>query len=266
VPPPGTERVPWSLSRIAWAVGAAAAVVGLNLISELPLAASVVVIVLAIAVLGLALRPLLPRGTFRAASGVPTLVLLRGLVSAAFTAGDVYIPYFFSSHYGFSPAASGITLTLGSVSWATASWVQGRLGDRFGQLAGIRTGVGLVIVGVLSAVATAAFHLNPAVLIVGWTITGFGMGFMYPRFSVLTLRWSRDDERGFNSSALTISESAGNAVVLAITGAALAILGGAAQSRSFVACFAIAAAVAVLALTMTRRAIPRTETVGASQR
>jgi MFS family permease len=193
-------------------------------------------------------------------------VLLRGLVSAAFTAGDVYIPYFFSSHYGFSPAASGITLTLGSVSWATASWVQGRLGDRFGQLAGIRTGVGLVIVGVLSAVATAAFHLNPAVLIVGWTITGFGMGFMYPRFSVLTLRWSRDDERGFNSSALTISESAGNAVVLAITGAALAILGGAAQSRSFVACFAIAAAVAVLALTMTRRAIPRTETVGASQR
>ncbi|MCU1529979.1 MAG: putative multidrug-efflux transporter, partial [Frondihabitans sp.] len=76
VPTPGTERVPWSFSRIAWALGAAGAVVALNLISELPLAASVVVIVVAIAVLGVALRPLLPRGTFRAAAGVPTLVLL----------------------------------------------------------------------------------------------------------------------------------------------------------------------------------------------
>jgi MFS family permease len=256
-PAPGAKRVPWSLSRIAWAVGAAAAVVALNLISELPVAASIAVIVASIAVLALALRPLLPRGTFRAAAGVPTLVLLRGLVSSAFVAGDVYIPYFFTSHYGFSPAASGVTLTLGSVSWAFASWVQGRLGDRLGQLAGIRTGVSLMIIGILSAVATATFHLNPVVLIIGWTVTGFGMGFMYPRFSVLTLLWSHDDERGFNSSALTISESAGNAVVLALTGAALGLLGGASESNAFVAIFALSAVIAVLALTMTRRAVPK---------
>jgi MFS family permease len=253
---PDAPRVAWDLRRIAWSVGAAAAVVALNLLSELTPVVSGVVIVLAIVLLALALRPLVPHGTFRAASGVPTLVLLRGLVSGAFTAGDVYIPYLFTAQYGFSPAASGVTLTLGAVSWALASWIQGRLGARVSQLVGIRAGVVMVLVGVLAAVATPQLHHHTAVIKVGWSITGFGMGFMYPRFSVLTLRWSNDDERGFNSSALTISEAASNAIVLALTGIALGVLGGAASSGSFVACFSVGAAVALIALVVSRRAVP----------
>ncbi|BDZ48325.1 MFS transporter [Frondihabitans sucicola] len=253
---PREAVVPWSAGRILWSGAAAAAVVALNLLSEFPVAVSVAVVVASVLVLAVALRPLLPARTLRAGAGVPTLVLLRGLVGAAFLGGDVYIPYLLSAHYGFSPAASGITLTVGSVSWALASWLVGRLGDRVTQLLGIRIGITLVVVGVVSAVVTPIWHVHPAVLIVGWTLTGFGMGFMYPRFSVLVLRWSGDDERGFNSSALTIADSAGAAVVLALTGAAFGLLGGAQDPGAFVACFGVALAVAVLALAVSGRAIP----------
>jgi MFS family permease len=255
-PAAGEQRVPWSARRIAWAGAAAIAVVGLNLLSSLSTGLAVAVGVAALVVLAIAVRPLVPMGTLRAARGVPALVLLRGLVGAAFIGGDVYLPYLLSSHYGFAPAASGITLTLGSISWAGASWAQGRLGERVTQLAGIRIGIVLVLLGVTSAVVTAAAHLHPAVLIVGWALTGGGMGFMYPRFSVLTLRWSGDDERGFNSSALTIADSTGSAVILALTGAAFGLLGGADATVAFVGCFVIAGGAALLALLASRRAVP----------
>lgn len=257
LPRRGPPSVPWSARRILWSGAAAAAVVALNLLSELPVALAASVVVASLVVLAVALRPLLPRRTLRAAPGVPTLVLLRGLAGAAFFGGDVYIPYLLNAQYGFSPAASGITLTLGSVSWAFASWTVGRLGDRVSQLVGIRVGISLVVAGVVSAVVTPLWHVTPGVLVVGWTLTGLGMGFMYPRFSVLVLRWSRDDERGFNSSALTIADAAGAAVVLAVTGAAFGALGGRQEPAAFVACFAVALAVAVLALAVSGRAIPK---------
>ncbi|MBF4579020.1 MFS transporter [Frigoribacterium sp. VKM Ac-2530] len=257
VPAPGEPRVPWSGGRIAWSVAAALAVMALNLLSELPLAAAAAVLAMAVVVLVVALRPLLPTGALVAATGVPALVLLRGLVGAAFLGSDVYLPYMLSAQYGFAPAASGITLTLGAVAWAAASWAQGRLGDRVAQRTGIRVGIVLVLVGVLSAGASALGHLHPAVVITGWALAGAGMGFMYPRFSVLVLRWSRDDEKGFNSSALTIADSSGSAIALAVTGAAFLQLGGADEPAAFVACFAVAAVVALTALLVSGRGAPR---------
>jgi MFS family permease len=256
-PGPDGVRVPWSIGRIAWSVAAALAVMALNLLSELPLAAAAAVLAASVVVLVVALRPLLPRGALVAAAGVPALVLLRGLVGAAFLGSDVYLPYMLSAQYGFAPAASGITLTLGAVAWAAASWAQGRLGDRVAQRTGIRVGIVLVLVGVLSAGASALAHLHPAVVITGWALAGAGMGFMYPRFSVLVLRWSRDDEKGFNSSALTIADSSGSAIALAVTGAAFLQLGGADEPIAFVACFAVAAVVALTALLVSGRGAPR---------
>nr|BFF13215.1 MFS transporter [Microbacterium flavescens] len=229
VPPPvvgdGERPVRWSVARILWAVGAAVGVLLLNLVGEFPAGVSAAVIVGAVAVLAIALRPLLPTGTLRAARGLPTLVLLRGLVGAAFLASEVYIPYMLAAEYDFSSSTSGIALTLGALGWAFASWLQGRLGDRVRQRAGIRLGIALVLTGLVAATLTPLLHLAPVGLIATWTVAGFGMGFMYPRFSVLALALSTAADRGFNSSALTISDSAGSAVVLALSGAAFGVLG-----------------------------------------
>ncbi len=66
------------------------------------------------------------------------------------------------------------------------------------------------------------------------------MGFMYPRFSVAVLALSPVSAQGFNSAALTISESLGAAIALAIT----ALVSSAAGAGMFTADFAVTFAIA----------------------
>ena len=91
---------------------------------------------------------------------------------------------------------------------------------------------------------TAAAHLPPAVAISSWTLAGAGMGLVYSRLTVLVLGYSAPGTQGVNSSALSIADSIGAALALALTGLAFA-----AADRSpdapFTAALAVAAAFAV---------------------
>ena len=69
-----------------------------------------------------------------------------------------------------------------------------------------------------------------AVAIAGWVFAGGGMGLMYPRLSVMTLALSTKDNEGFNSSAMSISDSLGGALALATTGIVFAAFATAAAS------------------------------------
>ena len=65
---------------------------GLNLSAQVPgtggvLAAGAVVVAL------VAVRPLLPRGALTARRGLPSVILARGLVAAAFSGTEVDLPY-----------------------------------------------------------------------------------------------------------------------------------------------------------------------------
>jgi MFS family permease len=243
-----TTRPAWAFGKIAWAVLAAVAVLGLNLSARLDGAVVGIVAGAAIAVALLAVRPLIPAGSLRAARGLPTVILLRGLVSAAFFGAEVYIPYLLNERYGFSASLSGLALTGAALSWAGASWLQGRLDGVLSHIRAMRIGTVLVLAAIVLAVATAAAGLSPAVIIGGWLLGGAGMGLMYPRLSVMTLSYSSDSDQGFNSSALSISDSLGAAIALASTGivfAALVELGG---SWPFAGCFLLAAALSCVSL------------------
>ena len=62
---------------------------------------------------------------------------------------------------------------------------------------------------------------------------------MYPRLTVLTLAYSTPQNQGFNSSALSISDSIGAATSIAAMGLAFTALTG--TDAGFPAVFAIAA-------------------------
>ena len=47
----------------------------------------------------------------RAARGLPSVIVLRGLMGAAFVQADVFIPLLLTRERGLSPAAAGVTLT-----------------------------------------------------------------------------------------------------------------------------------------------------------
>jgi MFS family permease len=239
---PATGRV---APRLACAVAVAVGALALSLAGELGgyawgvVAASVVVI-------AVASRPLLPRGTLRAARGLPSVVLMRGLIAGALFGAEIYVPYLLIDHYGFSPTWAGLGLTSAAIVWAAAADVQGRFGDRIGNARITLIGSTLLIAATAVAGLTAMLGLHPVVLIAGWALAGAGMGLMYPRLTVLTLAYSTPQNQGFNSSALSISDSVGAATTIAGMGLVFTALTG--TDAAFPAVFAIAAGLAALAL------------------
>lgn len=156
------------------------------------------------------------------------------------------MPYLLIDDYGFSATAAGLGLTSAALLWAAGAEVQGRFGDRLGNARITLFGVTLLLAATLIAAATAAWHLTAWTIIAGWSLAGAGMGLMYPRLTVLTLAYSTPQNQGFNSSALSISDSIGASAAIAVMGLTFVALR--ATDASFPAVFTIAAALAVLAV------------------
>ncbi|WP_019179280.1 MFS transporter [Microbacterium yannicii] len=239
---PATDRVwPRLLCAIAVAVGA----LGLSLAGEIG-AWSWAAVAASVVVIALASRPLLPRGTLVAARGLPSVVLMRGLIAGALFGAEIYVPYLLIDDYGFSPTWAGLGLTAAALAWAAAADVQGRFGDRLGNARITLIGTALLVTSLVIAALTAIWQLHPAVLIGGWSLAGAGMGLMYPRLTVLTLAYSTPQNQGFNSSALSISDSVGAASAIAVLGLVFTALAG--TDAGFPAVFAIAGLLALAAL------------------
>ncbi|GAA1824870.1 MFS transporter [Agromyces salentinus] len=248
----GDASVPWSLGRVGWAVLTAAAALAVSLSKELDdpwrwLAAGAGIVVAA-----LAARPLLPPGTLHAARGMPATVAVKFVVAGAFFGSEVYLPYLFIENYEMSPSLAGVVLTGAGVTWAAASWLQGRLTEQVSDTRAVQIGTLTLVVALAVVLAVAWFTLTPAIAFVAWALAGASMGFMYPRFSVSVLAQSRRDEQGFNSAALTISESLGASIALAVTALVSASIG----AGAFSADFAVTLGISVVALVIASRVRP----------
>ncbi|MDQ0632218.1 MFS family permease [Arthrobacter pascens] len=253
----GGTPAPWALRRISWAALAALAILGLNLSAQIRIpglpVATVVMAAAAVALALVSVRPLVPRGTLTARKGLPSVILTRGLASAAFFGAEVYLPYLLVEQYAFPPTLAGLTLTGGALAWAGAAAIQGRLGTRLAHSTAVRIGSVLVLGAILLALVTTALHWPPAVAISGWIFAGGGMGLLYPRLSVMTLALSTEDDEGFNSSAMSISDSLGGALALATTGIVFPAFTTA--TASFSGVFALTALVAVAAVVVAPRVL-----------
>jgi hypothetical protein len=100
-----------------------------------------------------------------------------------------------------------------------------------------------------------------------WSFGCFGMGLVIASTSVLLLKLSPPQEAGTNSAALQISDGLANVLLLAVAGAAFATLGGGTVAHAtaaasadggshpaaFTAVFALAAALALGGIQVTRR-------------
>ncbi|WP_348786652.1 MFS transporter [Leifsonia sp. NPDC080035] len=224
------------LVRIGWAVLVAAAVLALTLAAESRGLVQWLAPVLATVVALVALRPLLPTGTLRARRGLPSVILMRALVAGTFFAAEVYVPLLLVTQYGASAAVAGLALTAAGLSWAAASWAQGRF-PAIGHLLAARLGALGLTIAIASLLVTAMTGASPVVVVIGWAFAGAGMGVLYPRLGVLTLEYSTPENQGFNSSALSIADAIGSAIALAATAIVFSAFGGADSETSFAAVF-----------------------------
>jgi MFS family permease len=219
------QRPPWRISRIAWATLAGVAVLVLNLSTEATGWAGWLLPLAAVVVIAVAVRPMVPRGTLRAARGLPATVLTRATLSGAFFGAQVYLPLLLTGEpYVLSTAMAGLVLTLSGVAWAIASQVQGRNAERLSHEMCLRIGLSLLGAAIAGSLIATVLGLPPYVFMITWAFAGAGMGIMYPRTTVMGLQSSSLENQGFISSAMTVADALGAAVTIALSAIVFAML------------------------------------------
>ncbi|MEW2495969.1 MFS transporter [Streptomyces nodosus] len=169
---------------------------------------------------------LLPQGTYRAARGLPSVVLLRGVAAGSFIVAESFVPLMLVTQRGLSPTLAGLSLAAGGGTWALGSWVQSR--PRIEpHRERLMTGGMVLVAAAITTAPSVLIHAVPVwIVAVAWAFGCFGMGLVISSSSVLLLKLSAPEEAGANSAALQISDGLANVVLLAATGAAFAALGG----------------------------------------
>lgn len=252
VPDPSARR-----AGVPSAVAVALAVAALTWAAQHPTPVAVGYGAVALVVLAVSLRKLLPHGTLRAKPGLPTVVATRALLGAAFAGMEAYLPLTMSRVHGYNAALAGLPLTVGALSWSAASAVQGRHPE-WGKAALLRAGFGFLGVG-LALFAFVAWGGAPAwVAFVASLFCGAGMGIGYPSISVLLLRLSPVAERGFNTSAMQLGDWISTALAIGVGGVLLGVLGSAEDPSAGVTVLAVTlAGVAALGAVITARGLKK---------
>lgn len=162
---------------------------------------------------------LLPAGTLSAARGLPSVILLRGLIAATFVSAEAFLPLLLTQHFGWSLTEAGAALSAGAVTWSIGSAVQARVaGDEHRRLL-LPRGFGLTAVGLLIVIAPLLFATLPSGWVfAGWSTVGLGIGMSFPMLSVLLLKLSPPASQGSNTSALQLSDAMTSSAALAGAG------------------------------------------------
>ncbi|MER6616514.1 MFS transporter [Streptomyces xantholiticus] len=168
---------------------------------------------------------LLPRGTYRAARGLPSVVLLRGIAAGSFIAAESFVPLMLVTQRGLSPTMAGLSLAVGGGTWALGSYVQSRPRTEPYRERLVVLGMLLVAAAIVTAPSVLIEEVPVWIVQVAWGFGCFGMGLVIGSTSVLLLKLSAPEEAGANSAALQISDALSNVLLLAAGGAAFAALG-----------------------------------------
>ncbi|GAA4068646.1 MFS transporter [Nonomuraea soli] len=206
-PSPGLGR------QLVWAVVTAVAAA----VIQYGAATHLIVLLGGLVLLAVALPRLLPPGTLRAARGLPTAVILRGLAAGSMFAAEVLVPLMLRDQRGMSLAGAGVVLTVGALGWAAGSWIKGK--GWISHAMALRGGIAMIGAGIALMSLVLISQVPIALAYLAWIVTGLGIGALYPTVSILVLELSKPGEEGKNSGALGVGESVFVVVAVALTGA-----------------------------------------------
>ncbi|MEK6226104.1 MAG: MFS transporter [Chloroflexota bacterium] len=195
-----------------------------------------------------ALRKLLPRGTFTAQGPLPAAVLLKGILTFAFFAADVFVPLTVTTIRGESVVLSGLALTGGTIAWTTGAWIQERTVLRVGEAPLVRNGFLLIAIGIAGMGVVLAGAVPAWLCVPVWGIAGLGIGMAYSSISLTVLRHAPSGSEGASAAAMQLADVLGNALGTGIgavaVAAAVAGLGSAVVGVAITDAMACAVAIA----------------------
>ena len=183
-------------------------------------------VVVGLALLAVSVPRLLPPGSFRLARGLPTVVVLRGVMAGAFFGAETFIPLMLIEERSVATTLAGLSLTGAALTWSFGAWLQGRPTLRTPRWVLLTVGFLLVLVAIGLVGLTATGRVPPATAALGWTVAGLGMGLGLTSLSVLVLELSEPREQGANAASLQVSDGLGSIVLIGAAGAIFAAYAG----------------------------------------
>ncbi len=211
-------------------------------------------------------RVLYPPGVARAARGLPAVFSVRLIATMAFIGVESFLPLAADRLHGVGPIAQGMVIIGAAVTWTigqalAARWrTSGRLNDA--QL--IRIGFVLMAIGIAASMTILRESIPLAVTFGTWSITGFGTGMLLGPTTIRALALAPEGHDGIVSSQISLSDSIGFATMGGIGGAMVALADRDVINlkTAIVLNAAIAATLAVLGATISRRVLTADESAG----
>ncbi len=224
----------------------------------LPLWVDGLALVIGLVLVVAGVRSLLPAGTLRLQRGLPTTVVMRGILAGAFFGAEAFIPLALVEQRGLSITVAGLALSVSALGWWVGSYAQSRIPESTDRATTVRAGALIVTVGLVSLPLCLVPALPPMVCVISYFVASVGMGLCFPSIAVQTLRLSPVDEQGVNSAALQISDAILSSLALGVLGAvhAAAVAQGGATTGTYDAMWWGAAAVAFAAAVIAARMKP----------
>ena len=185
-------------------------------------------VVVGLALLAVGVPRLLPRGAFRLGRGLPTVVVLRGVMAGAFFGAETFIPLMLVEERSLATTLAGLSLTGAALTWSLGAWLQGRPTLRTPRWVLLTVGFLLVLVAIGLVALTATGRVPAATAALGWTVAGLGMGLGLTSLSVLVLELSEPREQGANAASLQVSDGLGSILLIGAAGAIFAAYAGSA--------------------------------------
>jgi MFS family permease len=204
-----------------------------------------------------ALLHVVPRGTLRAAYGLPATAAAAFLTSTAFAAIDGFVPLMLTRVRGLSVGQAGLVVTGATITWCLGTFWQARRFERMGARRLVTIGGLLVAIAAVLVSGGLVEGFPIALPYLGWAVGGLGMGIAFPTIplSAMTVA-TRGREAGDLSSTL-LMDFLGISIGAGLGGACIAFAdAGFTSLRGGIAgAFAIGF-VAAIALSLVARRLP----------
>jgi MFS family permease len=168
------------------------------------------------------LRRLLPHGVQRARRGLPAVVLLRVIATAAFLGADSFIPLAADRIHGSSPIVQGFVIIGASLTWTGGQWFISRHPEIDPRRA-VRWGFVTLALGLASSVPVLAAGWPLWATFFSWAIGGFGMGLLFNPLTVTAMSHAEDGVEGLVSSQVNLADAVGFSMMGGVGGAMVAI-------------------------------------------
>ncbi|WP_329425520.1 MFS transporter [Streptosporangium sp. NBC_01495] len=247
---PRSRPLAMTLAATATACGGGVLLYGASHLHDTPVPGGIA-IVAGLAALAAGLPRLLPPRALRFGRGLPTTIMMRGVLASAFFGVNAFIPLLLTKVHGFSLAEAGVALTLGALGWTTGSYLQTR--RSYDRPLLVRIGAAAITSGILMTLLALVPGVSGWVTVPAWVVAGFGMGIGMTSVNVTAMRQSPDAEQGANSAALQVVDTLGSAITIGFGGVLVNLIGHDDIATGYTTIVALMAFIGLFGIVVARR-------------